>query len=160
MNDTNTPYAQRIQPLRRLYERILNICGKHVAVASIASGDQTMFTGEDTAYPCAYLETIADATEGESKGFETYGVVLNILDLLPANATEIQTIELFDRCKQVLDEIKMYLEQKHVFGTKNVGPAQYLLFTDGDVARVRAEFSVTVEKLITDRPDLSLIFRD
>lgn len=152
-------YSKRQQPLGTVYEKIENTCKKHIAIASYDSGDLESFSNESMLFPAAYLETINQVEETGNS--EIYSVSLNLLDRQVKDGTREQQIQVHDKLKQIFAEIKLYLGQKQVFGSVNVGNASILLFTDFDDAslvRLRADFTVTVQALDTPVADLAIIF--
>lgn len=151
-------YKNRIQPLKALYDKIEAICLKHIAVASFDCGDLDKFDGDIMKFPAAYLETIVDIQENGRT--ETYSIALNLLDRKDTDATKEQVILTHDKLKQIFTEIKLYMEQKKVFGA-GVGNASILLFNDFEderLVRLRGDFSLTVEALVTPVAELVLIF--
>ena len=154
-------YGQRTSTLQKVYDTLEKVCSAHIAVAEFDCGDLQAFN-EDYKYPLAYLETITEVSEGERKHTETYSITLNLLDRLPDSADRKAVHQIHDKLKQVYGEIKSYLERKEVFGNANVSPGSGLIFNcfdDANLVRFRGEFTVTVEAVATDQPDLNLLFR-
>lgn len=154
-------YSQRKQPLGDVYKKIETACKKHIAIAYYDTGELEAFNSESMLFPAAYLETINQVEE--TGNTEIYSISLNLLDRQVTDGTTEQQIQIHDKLKQIFSEIKLYLEQKSIFGSVNVGNAYILLFNDFDDAslvRLRADFTITVQALQTPVADLALIFPD
>lgn len=66
-----------------------------------------------------------------------------------------------DKLAQIFFEIKSVLQLDYFFSKERVGPADVLIFSDfanAETIRLRAEFTVEVESLDNDIPDLAQIF--
>jgi hypothetical protein len=153
-------YNNRVQPLKALYDKIEELCLKHIAISSYDCGDLDSFDGEIMTFPAAYLETI---NEMQDNGYtETYSIALNLLDRMPQDATRAQMIATHDSLKQIFSELQAYMQlKKKSFGT--IGNPSILLFNDfvdTRLVRLRADFTITVEPLETTPADLASIFPD
>ncbi|WP_216689023.1 hypothetical protein [Hymenobacter siberiensis] len=154
-------YSQRTSTLQKVYATLEKVCSAHIAVTEYDCGDLQLFSTEYR-FPLAYLETITEVGENQSKNGETYTVTLNLLDRQPEAHNRTTLVQTHDKLKQVFSEIKSYLERREVFGNVNVGPATLLLFNgfdDANLVRLRAEFTVSVDMVATDQPDLNLLFQ-
>lgn len=158
---TTNPFDERAKPLQHLYDTLEAVCLRHPSISMFDSGDEDDFGGDHYTYPLAYLETINYFSESDSKTLETYTVALNLVDRQPEAQDRKATILTHDRLKQVFSEIKGYLELKHVFGERNVGPADVLVTNgkgDDVLVSFRAEFTITVKTLLPTAQDLKTLF--
>ena len=154
-------YSQRVSPLLNLYDKLTAICASHVAISQASFGDLEQMMREENTYPMVYLETITEIQENSRKNGEAYSIALNILDREVTDGNSRSRILLHDKLKQIFTEIKAYLEQKQVFGEPNVSPAAILLFNDFEddrLVRLRGEFTIEVDSLVTSVPDFTTLF--
>lgn len=157
-------YDQRTSTLKTIYDRIESACRKHRGIAQFDCGDLDTF-GDNYKYPLVYLETINHFEENERKNGETFSIALNIIDRSDENELDRESmIASHDRLKQLFTELKMYLSQDrkpYAFGRGSVSPASVLVFNRFEPAalyRLRGEFTVTVDMVMTDTADLDIIF--
>jgi hypothetical protein len=159
INDTDTfYYTQRVQPLKRVYDRLKAICTSHIAVAECVVGDNASLAIDNNSYPLVHLETIGLIREDEHALAETCTIAYNVLDLLTPNHTQDDLIQGYDKCKQIGDEIKQYIGLNKLFGAHNISSADYLLSVDGEAITVRVEFTLDIEKQLVEDADLKVIF--
>lgn len=153
-------YEHRASTLKALYDKIESICTRHIGVADYDCGDVAQFN-EDYKYPLVYLETINFYAENERKNGESYSVALNVLDRQPEAGDRPGAVRTHDKVKQIFSEIKAYMEKRDQFGDANVSPATVAVFNDFDDAklvRLRADFTLTVDMVVTPTADLDQIF--
>ena len=147
-----TTNSEKSFSLQQVYQQLEAVCSAHLGVAHFDSGTEEELGGRKTyAYPLAYLEEVIAIQEDDSTRTNVYDVALNILDLVPKDATREQRVAIQDKCFQMFVEIKQYLRD-HVFGAKRVFGFNVSVspdFNNDAAMRIRGEFRIQVGSIFT-----------